>query len=181
MDEVEKRWKSIRRRSDGRHELFCDLNEFRQWYSAETKVCCYCGIEEEFLRLYCTRIASTRSLHVDRVNNNSGYVLGNMRFACYNCNSIIKRTRTKAFVAVVVNAILDNGMLDEYHLWNVPLDLRMEACLWDQFVKVESLRRGNEIGTRFTMPNASHYVPDLVERVASGLGFQPGDPSQEQS
>jgi len=138
----------------------CDFASFKTWYDNQPKVCAYCGIEQEFLEQYCIKRKGAATLHIDRINNRRGYVLGNMRLACFVCNSTMKWTRSEEFIKVVVGAILANGMLDQYHLWNVPMNLREEACFWHQFRRGEHVDFGDCERYRCEIPNAEHYLPD---------------------
>jgi hypothetical protein len=155
----------MRQRSEKNGYGCCDLEKFRQWYAAQEKKCMYCGIEEEFLAIFCTRIPATACLQVDRINNRVGYLPGNMGLACYPCNSIMKKTRSLEFVQVVVRAILANNMLDEYHLWNVPVEKRASACMWHQFTSGRTIvhENGRE-SYQYEMPNSLQYLPDAALR-----------------
>ena len=82
-----------------------------------------------------------------------------MRLACHICNSTIKWTRSESFINVVVSAILKNGMLDQYHLWTVPAELREEACFWHQFTHGKSIDHGDREVYRYETPNTLHYLP----------------------
>jgi hypothetical protein len=167
MDKIEKRWRSLVVRSKKAKRDCCSPEEFRDWYGQQERVCAYCGIEEVFLAKYCTARNDTKSLHIDRRTNSQGYVIGNMFLACRSCNCIIKSSKTEDFIGVVVKAILQAGMLDEYHLWNVPADKREAACGWHQFSTGDVFQRGDQEITRIYRPNEFHYMPEeeLARRI----------------
>ena len=175
MHKHERHWRALHYRSNKRGTACCSFEEFRDWYKHQEKKCNYCGIEEEFLRRYCTATNYTASLHVDRVVNSEGCVIGNIVLACYSCNVIIKSTKTDDFVRVVVKSTLQNGMLDEYHLWNVPAEKREEACRWPQFRTVQVYQRGPDEVTRIITPNDFHYMPkgELAKRIRTSNDSSP--------
>ncbi|MCI0705425.1 MAG: hypothetical protein L0241_30565 [Planctomycetia bacterium] len=155
MSTTKSRWNNLNRRSKEKNITCCTFNEFQEWYDKEPKVCRYCGIEEAFLSKYLE--GNKTSLHIDRMQNNKGYIVGNMGLACHACNSTMKGCRTEFFVKVVVTAILKAGMLDEYHLWYVLNEKRKEACYWHQFMRSEVIGSGENLRIRRIMPNDIHY------------------------
>jgi hypothetical protein len=160
MTQLKRRWYGLRSRSKTAGTDCCIFDTFAAWYESQPKSCAYCGIEEEFLSLYCTAHKGASTLHIDRIDNNLGYTEDNMRLACHICNSTIKWTRSESFINVVVSAILENGMLDQYHLWTVPVELREEACFWHQFTQGETIDYGDRKVYRYQTPNTLHYLPD---------------------
>lgn len=158
-DDVKRRWNRMKSRSDKREMSCCSLEAFPEWYESQEKRCGYCGIEEEFLHRYCTATNLTKTLHIDRMINSEGYILGKMILACHPCNSIIKVSITEAFIRVVAKAVLANDMLNEYHLWTVPAHLREAACGWHQFTKYEVFDWDGKEVTRIEGPNEFFYLP----------------------
>ena len=62
-------------------------DEFVKWYNEQTRRCHYCGIHEEDLYLFAEKYHSRYSrLTVDCMDNEAGYVLGNIVLACDKCN-----------------------------------------------------------------------------------------------
>lgn len=156
MSTTNGRWQNLKRRSKEKGTAYCTADEFKEWYEKEPKVCRYCGIEEAFLSKYLD--GNKTSLHIDRRENNKGYVVGNMGLACHACNSTMKGCRTEFFVSVVMAAILKAHMLDEYHLWYVSKEKRKDACHWHQFFRSEMIGSGENLRIRRIMPNDFHYV-----------------------
>ena len=73
---------------------FKDFREFYSWYTAQLRVCGYCGIEEIILKdLYDSDILSTkrkrgRTLEIERKDSkNNKYSPDNCILACYFCNN----------------------------------------------------------------------------------------------
>ena len=63
--------------------------DFIEWYVNELKICAYCDIPEDKLEVLGDSYNSkAHRLTVDRVENSTGYVMGNMVLACLRCNSI---------------------------------------------------------------------------------------------
>jgi len=60
---------------------------FIPWYDSQKRICYYCGIAEEDLDLLGDhfKVKSSR-LTVDCMDNERGYVPGNLTLACYRCN-----------------------------------------------------------------------------------------------
>lgn len=61
--------------------------DFIEWYNEQIKVCVYCNIKEEDLsKLNDSIISHANRLTVDCVENELGYVGGNLALACMRCN-----------------------------------------------------------------------------------------------
>lgn len=72
-----------------RHPKNFDISkdEFIDWYNNEQKVCHYCDIPEELLHLIDDpQLNKTHRLSIDCVENDGGYVEGNLVLACNRCN-----------------------------------------------------------------------------------------------
>jgi len=80
------RWYTLLNRA----KVFFTFKEFYNWYIKQPKKCIYCGIEENKLKLkkYKLFAVNTKSLTIDRKNNNKGYILNNIALACGRCNLI---------------------------------------------------------------------------------------------
>ena len=60
---------------------------FIEWYGEQVKVCVYCDIREEDLsKLDDSILSHANRLTVDCVENELGYVEGNLALACMRCN-----------------------------------------------------------------------------------------------
>ena len=70
-----------------RSSLQFSLNktDFIKWYEDTEKMCHYCGAKEKFLK---SIKKNKNMLTVDRKNNNVGYDLENICFACFKCNTL---------------------------------------------------------------------------------------------
>lgn len=69
--------------------LIIDREDFIKWYNSEPKICVYCDIPEEKLkRLGDSYNNKAHRLTVDCVENDLGYISGNLVLACLRCNSI---------------------------------------------------------------------------------------------
>jgi len=63
--------------------------EFVDWYNSKPKICCYCGIPENSLKVIDYIPEHRRSrLQIERIDNDKGYELDNIDLACYACNMI---------------------------------------------------------------------------------------------
>ena len=61
--------------------------EFTEWYVNEPKVCHYCGLTEAESKKYITFCSGRFGrLTIDCMDNDKGYVRGNLVLACYKCN-----------------------------------------------------------------------------------------------
>ena len=63
--------------------------DFVNWYDSTTKQCEYCGVYEiELEKLGDSYNNKAHRLTIDCINNDAGYVKGNLVLACLRCNSI---------------------------------------------------------------------------------------------
>jgi len=71
------------------HPFKISRKDFIDWYENEPKICAYCDCPEEtsvpFFKQYRNQ---ADKLSVDCVNNDIGYVKGNLALACFYCNSV---------------------------------------------------------------------------------------------
>jgi len=81
--------KRIYRGLHRRKNCHLTVDEFKDWYINEPKICCHCGILEKHLE-YATYIPKKYRLRleIERIKNKSGYRLGNIALACRACNHI---------------------------------------------------------------------------------------------
>ena len=77
----------VKRRHHRAKPFLITRKDFVEWYENEPKICHYCGIPEEILNDTGDRLNS-RMLRftVDCMDNDKGYVLGNIVLACNRCN-----------------------------------------------------------------------------------------------
>jgi hypothetical protein len=75
-----------------RSPLIISKEDFVKWHESEPKICVYCDILEEDLHIMNdyyrpnTKHKPDSRLTIDRVDNDEGYVAGNMVLACGRCN-----------------------------------------------------------------------------------------------
>lgn len=63
--------------------------EFIEWYDAQEKRCVYCDLTEKDLsKVIDSFIEFTHRLSIDSVDNDKGYVKGNLVLACNRCNTM---------------------------------------------------------------------------------------------
>ena len=63
--------------------------DFIKWYESQERICVYCDIPEEKMKLIAEDFDGRVSrLQVDSMNNDIGYELGNIVLACHRCNFI---------------------------------------------------------------------------------------------
>ena len=63
--------------------------EFLKWYDKQTKKCAYCDIHESDLVKITDKVNNNCSrLTVDCMDNDGGYILGNIVLSCRRCNYI---------------------------------------------------------------------------------------------
>lgn len=86
-------------------------NEFEEWYNTQDKRCCYCGIDEDRLKVS----GNLRSmLSIDRKDNNIGYEIANLCVACYKCNKMKGAFFTQSEWAEIANKFIV-PRLSEFH------------------------------------------------------------------
>jgi hypothetical protein len=66
--------------------------EYRKWYEKKTKVCYYCGNNNETIKSYLKKIGEKvgnqqNRLHIERIDNSKGYLIDNLTLACSICNT----------------------------------------------------------------------------------------------
>lgn len=62
-------------------------DDFLEWYATQPQHCVYCGLKAEDLPLIEDRIINaSRRLTIDCIDNEEGYVLGNLALSCMRCN-----------------------------------------------------------------------------------------------
>jgi 5-methylcytosine-specific restriction endonuclease McrA len=64
------------------------LEDFVSWFLESKKVCRYCGIPVERLRVVDKSKKMAKRLSIDRIDNNRGYEIDNIALACMLCNFI---------------------------------------------------------------------------------------------
>ena len=86
LDPVKARFRSIKSRAKKSNIVVETTGqEFCEWYESRPKECYYCGITQA--QLMNGSENSKKSLEIDRMNNNVGYVLDNMCLSCRRCNN----------------------------------------------------------------------------------------------
>ncbi len=61
--------------------------DFLEWFSNQSQECVYCGLKASELSLIDDRIINfSRRLTVDCIDNEKGYVSGNLAISCLRCN-----------------------------------------------------------------------------------------------
>jgi len=64
-------------------------DEFINWYENTPKKCVYCGLSEEDLpNIDDSYNNKSLRMSIDAIDNDTGYVLGNIVLCCNRCNSI---------------------------------------------------------------------------------------------
>ena len=76
------RYHNMKRRSEIDGYPCLSHREFRQWLDKQEKVCYYCGTELEI------ELTSGRSMNIEKLIPEDGYVLGNIALACFRCNKV---------------------------------------------------------------------------------------------
>ncbi len=69
-----------------RKPVIITKDEFVEWYNSQHKQCVYCDILEEDIHLMHDYYRSESRLTIDCMDNDTGYVLGNIVLACGRCN-----------------------------------------------------------------------------------------------
>ena len=66
-----------------------DKDYFVEWYNSQEKKCVYCDLTEEDLpKINDSYNNKSKRLSIDAINNNLGYVKGNLAICCHRCNSL---------------------------------------------------------------------------------------------
>ena len=61
---------------------------FREFYDTQPKKCCYCDIPEEYMKHVTGEFGvHGEQLSMDCIDNNKGYVVGNIALSCHRCNN----------------------------------------------------------------------------------------------
>lgn len=78
----------LNRNNDSRSKPFSISKEvFIEWYENESKTCHYCDIPEKLLHLVAKKYGSRwKRLTIDCLNNDLGYIVGNLVLSCDKCN-----------------------------------------------------------------------------------------------
>lgn len=80
---VEFQWTGLSNRAKKKGLSLLSLSDFIRWHSFQSKVCVYCGIDEQ-----ASIALFEKRLSVDRKDNKLGYETENMVLACFRCNMI---------------------------------------------------------------------------------------------
>ena len=75
--------------SPRKHKVLISQESFMEWYNFQPKVCSYCGITEEQMKLQNDAyLKKCNRLTIDRMDSSKPYVEGNLTLACLRCNHI---------------------------------------------------------------------------------------------
>lgn len=61
---------------------------FKTWWSCQDQRCVYCDIPVERLAVTDLGKKLAKRLSIDRIDNDKGYIIGNLALACLRCNFI---------------------------------------------------------------------------------------------
>ena len=66
--------------------------EYRKWYEEKTKICYYCGNDNETIKIYLKKVGEKvgnqqNRLHIERIDSSKGYLIDNLTLACSICNT----------------------------------------------------------------------------------------------
>lgn len=78
-----KRWASLKGRAKKTNKLCCSWEDFDKFWNT-CHICCYCKITETNWQ----KIFNNKTLSIDRKNNNKGYEITNIAWACERCNTL---------------------------------------------------------------------------------------------
>ena len=82
-------YKSLKRNSWRKGNLYLSQKEFLTWYEKQDKICYYCLVSQDnFLKLPYRPNLKISRLTIDRCDNKKGYEIDNIVLACDICNSI---------------------------------------------------------------------------------------------
>ena len=72
------------------HKVKCSRKDFIEWFNIQLQECHYCGVSKEDMVLQNDSQLKRfhKTLSIDRMNNNEGYIVTNMVLACIRCNYI---------------------------------------------------------------------------------------------
>ena len=65
-----------------------DKTDFYKWWNEQEKVCTYCGVGIERMKIVDRKKKMAKRLTIDRKDNSRGYSLDNICLACMLCNFI---------------------------------------------------------------------------------------------
>lgn len=69
------------------HNFSISFKDFKEWYENESKICAYCDIPEDFINIINdTYNRKCIRLTVDCIENDLGYIKGNLALSCLRCN-----------------------------------------------------------------------------------------------
>lgn len=70
-----------------KHLFKISSDYFIEWHDAQSKICVYCDLPEEYLQIIPDAINNkTLRLSIDCVDNTLGYIEGNLVLSCSRCN-----------------------------------------------------------------------------------------------
>jgi len=73
----------------GNKPLTITRDEFIEWYASQPKLCVYCDLTEENLQKVINSFNDfTYRLSIDCMDNDLGYVKGNLVLSCNRCNTM---------------------------------------------------------------------------------------------
>ena len=86
---IKARQRYLKKKNDPTTKPFVvSFNEFKELFEKETK-CHYCHLPvKDWHKIIDSHLPRTKRLSVDCMNNELGYVSGNIVLACYRCNNI---------------------------------------------------------------------------------------------
>ena len=84
-DPVRFKLKQIKQGAKQRGKSFSlNLYDFKPWFLAQSRICFYCRIPEEKIKLFGWK---RHALTIDRKDNSKGYEISNICFSCDRCNT----------------------------------------------------------------------------------------------
>ena len=94
-------------------EVTITRDEFELWHNSEPKICFYCQRKEEtILKTDAVMQIKCNRLTIDRVDNNLGYSLGNIKLCCKRCNAIKSNYFTKDEMFLIGQIIKQKSITD---------------------------------------------------------------------
>ena len=79
-------YKLLKRRSKNNPQIISQ-KDFIEWYEKQEKYCYYCEIPERLVG-YIKNKNGRQRLSIDRIDNDKGYIKGNLCLACFSCNCV---------------------------------------------------------------------------------------------